>query len=103
MNAYLNYIIEANIALILFLIAYVVVLKNETDFKSKRVFMLIGILTSLTFPLLHIQFSGSSIPTVIQVMPSYILPKVSVSGEGQMQSVYSSVKFEDGWFYVQAI
>jgi TonB family protein len=103
MNAYLNYIIEANIGLILFLIAYVVVLKNETDFKSKRVFMLMGIVTSLTFPLLHIQFAGSSIPTVSQVMPSYILPKVSVSGEGQMHTMYSSVKFEDGWFYVQAI
>ena len=55
MNGYLNYFIEANIGLVLFLTAYALLLRNETDFKIKRYFLLIGIFTSLTFPLLHIQ------------------------------------------------
>ncbi len=59
MNGYLNYFIEANIGLVLFLTAYTLLLRNETDFKIKRYFLLIGIFTSLTFPLLHIQYGGT--------------------------------------------
>ncbi len=44
MNGYLNYFIEANIGLVLFLAAYSLFLRNETDFKLKRLFLLIGIL-----------------------------------------------------------
>ena len=58
MNGYLNYFIEANIGLVLFLAAYALLLRNETDFKIKRFFLLIGIFISLTFPLFHIQNAG---------------------------------------------
>jgi len=50
MNGYLNYFIEANIGLVLFLATYALLLRNETDFKIKRFFLLIGIFISLTFP-----------------------------------------------------
>src|SRR3990170_4393564 len=102
MNTYLNYILEANIGLILFLVTYGLMLRRETDFKSKRVFLIIGILTSITFPLLHIQFNGSSIPTLSQVIPSYLLPEITITAHGEAKTS-SEGSIRDGWFYLQLI
>ncbi len=86
MNGYLNYFIEANIGLVLFLAAYALLLRNETDFKIKRFFLLIGIFISLTFPLFHIQNAGTSIPTLSRVIPSYLLPEFTITGDGAIRS-----------------
>ena len=104
MNGYLNYFIEANIALVLFLTAYTLLLRNETDFKIKRYFLLIGIFTSLTFPLLHIQYSGTSIPTLSRVIPSYFLPEFTITGDGAAESEVVRVDYiKVGWFFLQVL
>ena len=103
MNAYLNYFIEANLSLMLFLAAYVLLLRNETDFKLQRIFLLTGIFISLIFPFLHLQFEGPSIPSLSQIMPSYWLPEITISATGENTSEVSSPVLKSGWFYIQLL
>src|SRR5688572_5600306 len=104
MNGYLNYFIEANIGLVLFLAAYTLLLRNETDFKIKRYFLLIGIFTSLTFPLLHVQNGGTSIPTLSRIIPSYLLPEFTITSDGPAASEGVRVdSVRAGWFYLQVL
>jgi TonB family protein len=78
MNAYLNYIIEVNIGLLLFLAFYHLLLRRETTFRMLRMFMLTGIFTSLLFPLLDLQNSQATSPLSMgQVIPAYWLPEMS--------------------------
>jgi TonB family protein len=81
MNAYLNYIIEANIGLVLFLACYKLLLKRETNFGMLRLVLLCGILASLIFPLIHLEGGQDTSPLSIgQVIPSYWLPEVAIGG-----------------------
>lgn len=82
MNMYLNYVIEANIGLCLFLIAYVVLLRNETDFRFKRLWLLIAVAGSLLFPLLHFT-TYQILPALSDVVPVTWLPEFIVEAEGE--------------------
>ncbi|MEO5603004.1 MAG: M56 family metallopeptidase [Cyclobacteriaceae bacterium] len=87
MNTYLNYIVEANLGLLLFLAFYKLLLHRETNFRLLRILLLIGILASLLFPLIHIQNNqGSSPLSISQVIPSYWLPEV-VIGSGTTKEI----------------
>jgi len=78
MNTFINYFIEANIGLCLFLLLYFIFLKKETDFKLTRVLLLSGMVASLLFPLVHFQISSAAIPSITQMMPTYLLPQIVV-------------------------
>jgi TonB family protein len=101
MNAYINYLIEANLSLALLLVAYVVLLRKETDFNKKRLFMLVGIVASLLFPFLHLQ-NGTiqSIPSISTIIPAYWLPEVIINGDQTGQSI-SAITLSDIWNYLQ--
>lgn len=87
MNAYLNYVIEANIGLLLFLVCYRILLRKETHFTLVRIFLLAGIFFSLLFPLIHMENnSGNSVVSVPQVIPSNWAHAVIVQGEAPIQS-----------------
>lgn len=104
MNSLLNYFIEANLGLLLFLVTYTLLLRNETEFQVKRCFLLIGILTSLTFPLLHLQYGSTSIPTLSRVIPPGLLPEFTITGDGPTSAGgVQSNKVTDVWIYLQAI
>jgi hypothetical protein len=79
MNASLNYIIEANIGLILFLATYMLLLKNETDFRMQRMFLLASVLMSLALPLFHLNFGKTSFPTLSQLLPVHLLPEITIT------------------------
>jgi TonB family protein len=82
MNAYLNYILEANIGLIVILVCYQLLLSKETRFQLMRALLLMGIFASLAFPLIHINTSEEPSPLSIgTVIPSYWLPEVVVGDE----------------------
>lgn len=55
MNAFLNYLVESNVGLCAFMLVYVLLLKKETDFVKKRLFLLLSIGVSLVFPLMHFE------------------------------------------------
>ena len=58
MNTYINYFIESNLGLILFLVFYKLLLTNETNFNFKRGYLLLSLLASLIFPLLRFGISN---------------------------------------------
>ena len=100
MNAYLNYCIEANFSLALFLGMYLLILKNETDFRIQRMFLLSGILISLTFPLLHIQFDNSVVPSLRRLVPPSLLPEIVVESSGVASGANSIATFHETWMYI---
>src|SRR5262245_35741958 len=65
MREIINYMFEANIALLVFLIAYKVMLRNENNFRFMRVFLLLSILISVSFPLF--EFNGNQPADVLSV------------------------------------
>ncbi|HEX6222766.1 MAG TPA: M56 family metallopeptidase [Chryseolinea sp.] len=104
MNGYLNYFIEANIGLLLFLAAYMLLLRNETDFQIKRGFLLIGIFTSITFPLLHIQYGSMNVATLSRIIPPNLLPQITITGDQAVnQEVTQSRGVTELWFYLQIV
>lgn len=64
MNAYLNYLLEASIGLCLFLLVYQLLLRKETNFRLNRVFLLIAIIASVTFPLISFTAADSPVPSL---------------------------------------
>jgi TonB family protein len=102
MTATLNYIIEANLGLLLVLAFYLLFLGNETAFKLLRIFLLTGIFASLIFPLIHIENNQEASPLSIgQVIPSYWLPEVVIGG-ASAEAVTSEASF-NFWKYTSLI
>lgn len=87
MNALLNYILEANLCLFLFILFYYLILRNETQFLFKRLFLLSALVISLLFPLIHLQSEAGSnlIPSVSQAVPTNYLPEVIIHEEGNQK------------------
>ena len=101
MNAYINYLIEANLSLVVLLMAYVVLLQKETDFNKKRLFLLFGIVASILFPFLHLQNGNmQSIPSISTIVSAYWLPEVIITGEQTAQSL-PVITLSDIWNYLQ--
>ena len=94
MNGYLNYLIEANIGLVAFLLFYILLLSNETNFNFKRGFLLAGIGASLLFPLAKFTTASNAIPSISNVLPSYFLPELVINAnEVSSASVTSGVSY----------
>lgn len=92
MNTYVNYLIEANLGLIVFLALYAMLLRNETHFSFKRAFLLCGIFASMLFPLITIENQVTVIPSIGKSVSSFLLPEVVISDiESQAQPVGNSL------------
>lgn len=82
MNTFLNYLLEASIAMSLFYGIYYLLLRKETNFHFVRVYLLASLLGSLLFPFININLAGNSlVPTVGDAIPTYWLPEIVVGGE----------------------
>ncbi|MBX2966406.1 MAG: TonB family protein [Cyclobacteriaceae bacterium] len=92
MNTWLNYIVEANIGLLLFLLLYKILLSKETQFSYRRFYLLGGVILSLVFPWLTVSSPVEVIPTLSETLPAYWLPQ---SAEQVQQ--YSSVPTLTFW------
>ncbi|HTF19995.1 MAG TPA: M56 family metallopeptidase [Chryseolinea sp.] len=102
MNAFLNYLVEANLGLCLMLVMYVIFLRDETDFAVKRMFLLASIGASILFPLVQIDGTGYAyVPSLMQILPTTWLPEVVVIGEGQ-SSTQTRLNF-DSWLMFDVI
>jgi TonB family protein len=108
MREMINYIIEANVALVIFLLCYQLFLKHETNFIFLRFFLLSAILISVLFPFIHLNNNlPANIPSIGNVMPEYWLPEV-VIGDGitspdtATNKAYSAWHFA-GWAYITGV
>ena len=99
MNAYLNYILEANAGLLILLLFYKLLLAGETDFRALRLLLLAGVVTSLLFPLIHIGANPDVMSplSIGRVIPTYWLPEVVVGGEISQPLYQASF---NAWKYV---
>lgn len=103
MNAYLNYVLEANLGLLLFYVVYSAILHHETDFRVKRIYILSAIIASLVFPLLHFSSGSTIIPSLSTVIPAYWLPEVVVHvGSVNVQAPEQTTISTGYWNYVFA-
>ncbi|HEY3429068.1 MAG TPA: M56 family metallopeptidase, partial [Cyclobacteriaceae bacterium] len=106
MKEMINYIIEANVALLLFLTIYWLFLRKETNFRFLRFFMLIAIFVSALLPFIHLNRSeDAAILTIKQVIPEYWLPEIVIGGEaGKPQQAYTNAAYDiwqfAGWVYI---
>ncbi len=109
MNAIINYLLEANAGLLLFMLVYWAVLRNENQFLLKRAYLLSAMLSSLIFPLLHFNISASKqlIPSIGNLMPTYWLPEVVINGDGSTATTTApsslSVWTITEWAYLIAV
>lgn len=78
MNAWINYFIEANIALMIVLLFYRIFLYHSTDFTFNRFFLLGSLFISLIFPLIEIGNDNSNMLSISRAVPVYWLPEVVI-------------------------
>jgi TonB family protein len=81
MNATINYMLETNVGLILFMFIYWLFLKNENQFSIKRLYLISSILLAFVFPLFHFNAISltQNIPAVGTIIPGNWLPEIIVS------------------------
>lgn len=86
MTAFLNYIIEANICLMVFLAFYILWLRNETDFYFSRFYILSALCFSVIFPLFHFEGGIGNIflPSLGNAIPTYFLPEFVIYGTNEV-------------------
>jgi TonB family protein len=101
----LNYILEANIALILLWFGYLVLLKNETNFTIVRILLLLGVVMAIALPFIHFQFDNgtTTLPSLSHLIPTNWLPEVVVGNVQADNSTQRSKTMVDFWFYVGII
>jgi TonB family protein len=100
MTPYLNYLVEANLGLSLFLVIYYILFRTESDFSIKRYFLLTSILASLLFPVVHLQSQQATIPSLQHVIPTYWLQEVVVGTKTETHTASSlSIWLYLAWIY----
>ncbi|MDX9881817.1 MAG: M56 family metallopeptidase [Prolixibacteraceae bacterium] len=85
MNDFINYIIESGASLGMFSLVYLTFLRNETFFRSNRLFLLFAVIFSSVIPLLHLnvfQYSNQSFPLAAGTGEPNMLESVTIYGSG---------------------
>ncbi|MBX2969351.1 MAG: TonB family protein [Cyclobacteriaceae bacterium] len=98
MHTWLNYIVEANIGLLLFLLLYKALLSKETQFSYRRFYLLGGLLLSLLFPWLTIGAPVDMVPTLSETLPDHWLP--ATLEQPQNTAVHSTFNFWEFAFWI---
>ncbi len=87
MNTLLNYLIEANLGLIFFYSLYWLLLRNENQFRFKRVYLLCSLIASLLFPVISIPSYGTQlIPSLSNTTAVHWLPEITIYANSELQS-----------------
>jgi TonB family protein len=106
MREIINYILEANLALLAFLAAYKLLFKKENAFGLLRMYLLCAILFSLVFPLIHFQnISNENTLSIGKVIPEYWLPEVNINPSDSPERLPTTSLANDtwsvlGWVYI---
>jgi TonB family protein len=103
----INYIIEANVALLIFFIFYNFFLKHETNFRFLRFYMLSSVIISLIVPFVHLNtISEASIPSLNNAVPEYWLPEIVVNSNlasATSTATTHNIWYWAGWIYMAGI
>lgn len=99
MNTIMQYIFEANATLLIFGVCYFAFFRNETDFRSRRFYILGTTLVSLFIPLLHLDFLFGSNKGAVQNLQTIILPEIIIGHQAEIQTLQTG----SGWLDVLAV
>jgi TonB family protein len=109
MREMINYIVEVNVALLILLAFYRLVLHSENQFRLQRIFLLVSIVFSLVLPLLHFDTgTQTQILSIGNVVPEYWLPEISVQESPEhtpipaLNTAYNAWQIT-GWFYIAGV
>lgn len=101
MTAHINYLLETNLCLVFFYIAYWALFERGTTFGFNRFYLLGAILLSFLFPLIEIS-DNTIIPSIGYYIPVHFLPAVFI-GQATDQYAEPSQSFDfwqiAGYFY----
>lgn len=88
MNSYINYLLEANLCLLIFGLFYYLVLRNDTNFRFSRYYLVGSALLTLTIPLLHFEnpFTGDNALPLINNLQAITLPELVIS-DGEISTI----------------
>jgi TonB family protein len=109
MREIINYILEANLALLAFLAAYKLLFKKENAFALLRMYLLCAIIFSLVFPLFHFQnFNTENTLSIGKVIPEYWLPEVHINANDSPERLPTTSLANDtwsvlGWVYIMGV
>lgn len=80
MNSYINYLLEANLCLLIFGLFYYLVLRNDTNFKFSRYYLLGSAMLTLVIPLLHFSnpFKGENALPLVNDLQAITLPELVI-------------------------
>src|SRR5690606_23230947 len=98
MHTWLNYIVEANIGLLLFLLLYKALLSKETQFSYRRFYLLGALLLSLLFPWLTIGTPADVVPTLSETLPNHWLP--TTLEQPQAEAIQPTLNFWELAFWL---
>jgi len=97
MKPFINYLIEANLSICFFLLVYQILLRNETDHRFNRVYLLLALVISVALPLFRVQLP--SLLTFEQPLSTYWLPEIQVTPV----SSGNAIQLNSFWFWISSI
>src|SRR5690554_3736776 len=101
METYFIYFIKVSVLVSLFYLSYHLSLKKETFFGKNRLFLLLGLITSLILPLLTVTKTVWTDPTPIVSQESFVLP--DFSSELMPKTINTEVpQTEINWSFIGA-
>lgn len=95
-TAFLNYLLEANLGLLLFYSTYWLFLRHETNFQFLRIYLVGSLILSFTFPLIEIGTPNHTIPSIGEALPPHFLPEVMV-GNANNPSTINTTPMTNYW------
>ncbi len=78
MTSYINYFIEVNCCLVVVGLMYWLLLKNDSDIKFRRIFILSGVIISLIAPLFQLNSMSFIESSSLSNIPTTILPELVI-------------------------
>ena len=97
MKPFINYLIEANLSICFFLLVYQILLRNETDHRFNRVYLLLALVISVALPLFRVQLP--SLLTFEQPLSTYWLPEIQVTPV----SSGNAIQLNSFWFWISSL
>ncbi len=95
MRETVNYILEANLGLVLFILTYKLLLSNETNFRFSRIFLLFAITLSLILPFFSITNSSDQYIGEVSTLPANWFPEIIISaGENTAPMVTTNTAYD---------
>ncbi|HZY80932.1 MAG TPA: M56 family metallopeptidase [Cyclobacteriaceae bacterium] len=85
----MNYIIEANLGFVFFYGVYCLFMRNETDFTKQRVFLLMGLVCSVLFPLMHFETGiAENVLAQTAVLPEFTVNQIASEAVSATQIIF---------------